>query len=97
MYRDRQERVTIVINFCKNLRNYQDFEQKKVNLYDTQNSFIDEFKKSCNLYINQDDTKEIIDYEGRILFEEINKYIEFCLPGTKNKKPMFVFRFSSSV
>ena len=94
MYRYREERVGIVIGFCKDLRNYTDANKNKVNLYDEKNSFIDEFKQSCKLYINQDDTKEIIDYKGRILFQEINKYIDFYLPGTKEKKPLFVFRFS---
>ena len=31
--------------------------------------------------VNHDDTKEIIDYEGRMHFKEIDKYIDFCLPG----------------
>ena len=96
MYRYREERVNIVVNFCKNLRNYQDINKTKVNLYDVKNSFIDEFKKSCKLYIDQDDDKEIMDYQGKILFQEINKYIEFFLPGIKKKKPIFVFRFSST-
>ena len=94
MYRYREERIKTVIGFCTNLRNYVDADKKKVNLYDTNYSFIQEFKRVCKLYIDQDDTKEIIDYEGRILFHEINKYIDFCLPGTKQKKSFFVFRFS---
>ena len=94
MYRLREERVTIVINFCTNLRNYEDVKNNKINLYDIDNSFIEYFKETCKLYINQDDTKEIIDYEGRMHFKEIDKYIDFCLPGKTNKKPSFVFRFS---
>lgn len=94
MYRSRKERLELVISYCNNLRHYKDVNDKIVNLYDDKNSFIDEFKNYCKLYVNQDDDGEIITYQKRLYFKEINKYIDFCLPGEKETKSFFVFRFS---
>ena len=94
MYRYRKERLNIVFSFLQNLRHFQDEKKEKINLYDNNYSFIDEFKTQCKLYIDQDDTKEIKNVEGKLYFQEIDKDIDYCLPGKTDTKPFFVFRFS---
>ena len=83
----QKERLEIVLDIVKKLKFYIVPDGSIINLYDEQYSFITEFKKIINEYIKQEQ-----DYKGVLLFEEINKEIEYFLPSTKNKSPLFVIR-----
>jgi hypothetical protein len=92
MYYSKSERLVIVLEIFKNLKNYKQKNGNTINLYNEKLcSFIKEFKEITKKYINQkeDDIKE---YKGILNFEEINKKIEYILPIKKNKEPLFVIR-----
>ena len=92
MYYSKSERLVIVLEIFKNLKNYKQKNGNIINLYNEKLcSFIKEFKEITKKYINQkeDDIKE---YKGILDFEEINKKIEYILPIKKDKEPLFVIR-----
>tara|TARA_Y100000389_G_scaffold68081_1_gene64501 strand:+ start:341 stop:622 length:282 start_codon:yes stop_codon:yes gene_type:complete len=92
MYYSKSERLVIVLEIFKNLKNYKQKNGNTINLYNEKLcSFIKEFKEITKKYINQkeDDIKE---YKGILIFEEINKKIEYILPIKKNKEALFVIR-----
>ena len=77
-----------------NLKNYKLKNGSTLNLYNPELcSFVNEFKKITNEYIKQNDNY-VIDYKGILLFEEINKNIEYILPAKKSDNPLFVIRYS---
>lgn len=82
------ERLHIVLDIVKKLKNYKLNTGNTIDLYNaTLCSFITDFKIITNKYINEE--KE---YKGTLFFEEINKNIEYILPIKKNKKPLFVIK-----
>jgi hypothetical protein len=96
MYYTKIERLEIVLDIVKKLKNYKGKNNTTVNLYNEHLcSFVAEFKEICNNYIKQDESK-LEDYKGTLDFEEINKKIEYCLPCKKNKAPLFVIRGESA-
>lgn len=93
IYYNQTERLNIVFDIIKNLKNYKMSNDNIINLYNSDLcSFIDEFKKITNKYIKQDDNGTIIEYKGKLFFKEINKNIEYILPANKKIKPLFVIR-----
>ncbi len=93
-YYTQTERLNIVLNIIKNLKNYKTNNDSTINLYNSDLcSFIIEFKKITNNYIKQDDNKPIKEFKGKMFFEEINKEIEYIFPAKNNKNPLFVIRF----
>jgi len=88
---DKTERLNIVLNIFKKLKNYKLKNGNTLNLYNENLcSFIKEFKKITNQYIYQQDN--IKEYKGELYFEEIDKKIEYILPIKKNKESLFVIR-----
>ena len=93
MYYTKTERLEIVLDIVKNLKNYKCRNNTTIDLYNEHlYSFVAEFKEICNNYIKQD----IKDYKGTLDFEEINKKIEYFLPSKKNKALLFVIRGESA-
>ena len=93
-YYTQKERLQIVLDIINNLKNYKTKNNTIINLYNEELcSFIKEFKFITNQYIKQDDNKPIKEFKGKMLFEEINKEIEYIFPAKNNKKPLFVIRF----
>ena len=93
-YYTQKERLQIVIDIINNLKNYKTSNDTTINLYNQELcSFIKEFKCITNNYIKQDDNKPIKEFKGKMLFEEINKEIEYIFPAKNNKNPLFVIRF----
>ena len=90
MYYSKKERLEMILDITKKLKNFKCKNGEILNLYDNSYSFIIEFKKICNEYINQDDDN-VIEYKGKLEFEEIGKTIEYMFPA-KYKKPLFVIR-----
>ena len=88
---NKTERLNIVLNIFKKLKNYKLKNGNTLNLYNENLcSFIKEFKKITNEYIYQQDN--IKEYKGELYFEEIGKKIEYNLPIKKNKESLFVIR-----
>jgi len=92
-YNNKAERLTIVLDIARKLKNYKIKNGGTLNLYNPELcSFIEEYKKIANEYIKQDDN-DVNDYCGTLLFEEINKNIEYKLPAHKSTAPLFVIRY----
>lgn len=88
MQYSQSERLNIVLDIVKKLKNYKLHTGNTINLYNASLcSFITDFKIITNKYI-----KEEKEYKGTLYFEEINKTIEYILPINKNKKPLFVIK-----
>lgn len=88
MQYSQSERLNIVLDIVKKLKNYKLNTGNTIDLYNsTLCSFITDFKIITNKYI-----KEEKEYKGTLYFEEINKTIEYILPINKNKNPLFVIR-----
>lgn len=92
MYYNQKERLEIVLNIVKKLKNFEGKNNEIINLYDENLcSFVSEFKIICQNYIKQDENN-LVDYKGILDFVEINKIIKYNLPVLKIKKPLFVIR-----
>lgn len=92
-YNNKSDRLAIVLDIAKKLKNYKLKNGSTLNLYNPELcSFIEEYKKITNEYIKQHED-DIKDYKGALLFEEINKNIEYILPAKKSTAPLFVIRY----
>jgi len=92
-YNNKSDRLAIVLDIAKKLKNYKLKNGSTLNLYNHELcSFIEKYKKITNEYIKQDED-DIKDYKGTLLFEEINKNIEYILPAKKSTAPLFVIRY----
>jgi hypothetical protein len=87
----RKERLEIVLNIAKKLKKFTLQNNTTIDLYQEHYSFIPELKEIFNNYVKQDDLLPL-DFSGIIRFEEINKDIEYNLPVTNKKEPLFVIR-----
>jgi len=93
-YNNKAERLAIVLDIAKKLKNYKLKNESTINLYNSDLcSFINDYKKITNAYIKQDEN-DIKDFTGTLLFEEINKNIEYILPAKKSTQPLFVIRYN---
>ena len=85
MYYTKMERLEIVLDIVKKLKNYNGKNNTTVNLYNEHLcSFVAEFKEICDKYVKQDEAN-LEDYKGTLDFEEINKKIEYFLPCKKTR------------
>ena len=89
--RTREERLAIVLDIAKKLKNYVLPNGETMDVYEDHYSFVPELKQIFNDYIKQDDALPL-DYSGILRFEEIGKDIEYILPATNKKEPLFVIR-----
>ena len=77
------------MEIMNNLKNFKSKKGQIVDLY-SMCSFVDPFKQICNEYI-----KTGIQAEGQLEFLEINKKIEYFLPGEgSSEKPLFVIKLN---
>ena len=84
----REEKVKIIVDIAKNLKNFPAKNGGTVNLYNNEYTFLEKFKSITMQWIQTDNSE----YEGFLYFEEINKYFEYKFPSKKNKEPLFVLR-----
>jgi hypothetical protein len=91
MYLTKLERLEIVLDIAKKLKNFQGKRGEIINLYDEQYSFVSEFKKITKQYIDMDDMN-VMELKGTLYFEEIDKNIDYILPAKNYKKSLFVIR-----
>lgn len=85
-YLSKSEKLEIVLNIVKKLRAFEG-PHGAVNLYNDEYSFVPEIKKVFKEYLDSD--KPV---KGTLEFKEIGKLIEYRLPITNTKKPLFVIR-----
>lgn len=91
MFNTKIDRLTIVLDLSKKLKNFKGQNGEMIDLYNGAYSFSEEFKKICNEYLNQDDTN-VVEFRGVLKFEEIGRNIEYVLPAKTHKKPLLVIR-----
>ena len=94
MFYSKVERLKIILDISKKLKNFKGSSGKDndiIDLYNDQYSFIQEFKKISNEYIQQDDNN-VKEYKGTLLFEEIDRDIDYIFPAKNYKEPLFVIR-----
>lgn len=93
-YYSQKERLEIVLNIVKRLKNFELKNGSTINLYNENLcEFIKEFKEITNNYIKQDENN-VKEFKGKLHFTEINKTIDYVLPSNKNIEPLFVIRMN---
>lgn len=92
MFYSKVERLKIILDISKKLKNFKSPSGNEIiDLYNDQYSFIQEFKKISNEYIQQDDNN-VKEYKGTLIFEEIDRNIDYIFPAKNYKEPLFVIR-----
>ena len=90
---NKEERLKIVIDIINKLKNFNIGDKSNneiINLYNSNYSFITEFKDITHRYIKEGNIEK-----GFLEFQEIGKKIEYNFPQKNYKKPLFVIRFKS--
>jgi hypothetical protein len=86
------ERLQIVLQIVNKLKNFRCENNTIIDLYNENLChFITELKQIFDKYIKQEEPN-LIDYQGILYFQEINKNIEYFLPCRKNVEPLFVIK-----
>ena len=85
-YKTSKEKLEIVLDIVKKLKNYETNVGVQ-DIYLDHYSYVKHCSTVFNNYIRNNDRQK-----GKVLFEEINKYIEYDLPVNKRGKPLFVIR-----
>ena len=89
----QKERLKIVLDIVKKLKNFKGANGMEVDLYQPHYSYYEEFKEITKKYIAEEGTKDI---KGTIVFFEIGCNIDYVFPYGK-KKPLFVFRKKQNI
>ena len=82
-YYSKEEKVKHIVKLTDLLRNFPTTTGRTMDIYNDEYSFVEKFKTISMNWVNN----EYSNYKGRLYFEEINKFIEYDLPKTKDKKP----------
>jgi len=86
------ERLQIVLEIVSKLKKFRCKNNTIIDLYNENLChFVKELKQIFDKYIKQEEPN-LIDYEGILYFQEINKNIEYFLPCRKNMEPLFVIK-----
>ena len=83
----KKERLDIVLDIINKLKNFKLKDGSIIDIYNSNYSFINEFKLITNNYI-----KDGLQIKGVLEFDEIGKKIEYIFPQKNYKKPLFVIR-----
>jgi hypothetical protein len=86
-YYSQIEKVQIVIDIVKKLKNYTNEHGIVVDLYNNSFSYVPKFKKICNDYIHSTE-----DFSGSLEFLEIDKKIKYFLPIKRKNKAFFTIK-----
>tara|TARA_Y100000816_G_C26078786_1_gene568272 strand:+ start:1391 stop:1726 length:336 start_codon:yes stop_codon:yes gene_type:complete len=84
----RSEKAKIVIDIINGLKKFPGKNNNTIDLYNSQYSYYDDFKKITSAWINN----ELSEYKGIIYFAELDKNFEYLFPKMKNEAPLFVLR-----
>lgn len=94
--RNKQERLQVVLDIAQKLKRFPKsgftvFETPYMDLYNSEYPAIVKLKKVFHEYIHQSDENST-GFSGQILFEELNRKIEYILPIKKRAQPLFVLK-----
>jgi hypothetical protein len=94
-YRSQIDRVNVVLDIVKQLKNYPTLNAGPVDLYKEEYVYVQKLKKIFSDYIKQpqDDLKQ---FKGVVFFEEtVKRDAEYILPILKSQEPLFVIRMKT--
>ena len=94
-YRSQIDRVNVVLDIVKQLKNYPTLNMGPVDLYKEEYVYVQRLKKIFSNYIKQpqDDLKQ---FKGVVFFEEtVKRDAEYILPVLKSQEPLFVIRMKT--
>ena len=94
-YRSQIDRVNVVLDIVKQLKNYPTLNTGPVDLYKEEYIYVQRLKKIFSDYIKQpqDDLKQ---FKGVVFFEEtVKRDAEYILPILKSQEPLFVIRMKT--
>lgn len=84
-YYTKQERLQIVLNIINQLKNYECPDGEIIDIFKDSYSYKNEFQKLLNDYVKQDENN-LKEFNGKIFFEEIGRYLQYKLPIKTYKK-----------
>ena len=94
-YRSQIDRINVVLDIVKQLKNYPTLNTGPVDLYKEEYGYVQRLKKIFSDYIKQpqDDLKQ---FKGVVFFEEtVKRDAEYILPILKSQEPLFVIRMKT--
>jgi hypothetical protein len=94
-YRSQIDRINVVLDIVKQLKNYPTQNMGPVDLYKDEYVYVQKLKKIFTDYIKQpqDDLKQ---FKGVVFFEEtVKRDAEYILPVLKSQEPLFVIRMKT--
>ena len=94
-YRSQIDRINVVLDIVKQLKNYPTLNTGPVDLYKDEYVYVRRLKKIFSDYIKQpqDDLKQ---FKGVVFFEEtVKRDAEYILPILKSQEPLFVIRMKT--
>ena len=94
-YRSQIDRINVVLDIVKQLKNYPTQNMGPVDLYKDEYVYVQKLKKIFSDYIKQpqDDLKQ---FKGAVFFEEtVKRDAEYILPVLKSQEPLFVIRMKT--
>lgn len=89
------ERINVVLNIVRQLKNYPTQNMGPVDLYKDEYVYVQKLKKVFSDYIKQpeDNLKQ---FKGVVFLEEtVKRDAEYILPILKSQEPLFVIRMKS--
>lgn len=90
-----EERINVVLNIVRQLKNYPTQNMGPVDLYKDEYIYVQKLKKVFSDYIKQpqDNLKQ---FKGVVFLEEtVKRDAEYILPILKSQEPLFVIRMKS--
>ena len=94
-YRTQIDRINVVLDIVKQLKNYPTLNTGPIDLYKEEYVYVQRLKKIFSDYIKQpqDDLKQ---FKGVVFFEEtVKRDAEYILPILKSQEPLFVIRMKT--
>lgn len=94
-YRSQIDRVNVVLDIVKQLKNYPTQNMGPIDLYKDEYVYVQKLKKIFSDYIKQpqDNLKQ---FKGAVFFEEtVKRDAEYILPVLKSQEPLFVIRMKT--
>lgn len=94
MFYTKEERMQIVMDTVKSMKQFRSKNGKIVDLYnENMFYFVKDLKKIFNDYVKQDDSLgNIVEFAGTLDFAEVSKIVEYKFPADRNVEPVFMIR-----
>lgn len=85
----KNQRLSFIMEMITTLRNFRGETGNIVNLYNEEYDAIKSLKQAFDGYLNQNDATSVT-YEGTIMFDELNRKLQFRLPAFSPHKHMLL-------